>query len=101
VTRKEIILTRDDLFTVLQPTRRKIVEALKNGSMYIGQVAEAIGEDRKNVGFHLLVLEEKGIVRGEPGVIKEARSKGRLGKFYSLTKKGQKLLKVLKELEIK
>jgi predicted ArsR family transcriptional regulator len=93
----------EELYIALQPIRRKILEQLRSGSMYIEQLAKNMDEDRKNVGFHLMTLSDHGFISGEVGVIKlpEHHSKeirGRTAKFYSLTEKGNKAIDILGKL---
>lgn len=80
------------LYVLLQPTRQKIVKLLRSSreSMYIEQIADKIGEDRRSVSFHLAALAENGFVEGEYRVIQQATEnpgRGRGAKFYRLTKK--------------
>lgn len=95
----------DDIFVALQPTRRKIVETLSKStkSMYIEQIAESTKEDRKNIAFHLMTLQNHGLVGGKLGVIESPNHgsdviAGRAGKFYSLTKKGKNVATILQKI---
>jgi len=96
----------EKLYIALQPTRRKILVALlKSPSpMYIEQIADNIGEDRKNVAFHMLTLQEYGFVEGEYGVIeppvKKSAAIGKAGKFFKLTDEGRKVCEIFKKLGI-
>lgn len=93
----------EELYIALQPIRRKILRQLRSGSMYIEQLAKNTGEERKNVGFHLMTLREHGFVSGEVGVIQPPEHhseevEGRTAKFYSLTEKGNKAVEILEKV---
>jgi predicted transcriptional regulator len=90
-TDKEERLDRE-LYVLMQPTRWKIIQALKNAKapLYIEELAKQVGEDRKNIAFHLLTLAEYGFVDSEYRVIevpKENPGHGKAGKYFWLTKK--------------
>jgi len=78
---------------MLHPIRWKILMTLeeKGTEMYIDQIADSIGEDRRLVSFHLGTLEESGILTSEFKVVEEPKSKGKAGRFYTLTPKFVKL----------
>jgi len=94
------------LYIALQPTRKKILVALwkSPAPMYIEQIAKKIGEDRKNVAFHLLTLQEHGFVEGEYGVIEPPAERsaaiGKAGKFFRLTDEGRKVCEMFEKLNI-
>lgn len=87
------------LYVLMQPTRRKIVNLLQSGeSLYIEQIADKIGEDRRSVSFHLATLAENGFVEGDYKLINPATENpgsGRGAKFYHLTPKVTEVLKKL------
>lgn len=87
------------LYVLMQPTRRKIVNLLQSEKpMYIEQIAEKIGEDRRSVSFHLATLAENGFVEGDYELINPATENpgsGRGAKFYHLTPKVAEVLKKL------
>jgi len=93
----------EELYIALQPTRRKIIKKLKaEKPMYIEQIADSIGEDRKNVAFHLMTLQDLGLVIGEFGLIEAVQersaAKGKAGKFFKLTGKGNLVADILEKL---
>ena len=77
------------LYVLMQPTRQKIIKLLQLGEpLYIEQIAEKIGEDRRSVSFHLATLAENGFVEGEYREIERATKnpgRGRGAKFYRVT----------------
>ncbi len=82
------------LYVLMQPTRRKIIRALKTARkpLYIKEIADQIEENERNVSFHLSTLAEYGFVDGEYREIEapthhSAAVKGKAAKFYRLTKK--------------
>ena len=94
-------IVKDGLL-LLHPVRWKIYQTLKKSGepMYIDEIAETIGEDRRLISFHLSTLEDKDFVDSEFKVITRAKSKGKAGRFYKLTSKADavlpKLAKILK-----
>jgi len=92
-----------DLFVLLQPTRWKIINVLKEARepLYIKEIAEKLGEDWKVVSFHLASLADAGFVEGEFRSIERPKtSLGRAGKFYKATKKVDDVLSRLNELQL-
>jgi predicted ArsR family transcriptional regulator len=92
-----------DIYVLMQPTRLKIVQALKSAEapLYIEELAKQIGGDRKNIAFHLLTLAEHGFVDSEYRVIevpKENPGHGKAGKYFWLTKKVDEVVAKLPQL---
>jgi predicted ArsR family transcriptional regulator len=88
------------VYVLLQPTRQKIVKLLKSSKepLYIEQIADSIGEDRRSVSFHLATLAEYGFVEGDYELIKSASKNpgsGRGAKFYHTTAKVDQVLSQL------
>lgn len=81
------------LYVLMQPTRQKIVKTLKESKkpMYIKEISEKIGQQQRNVSFHLATLAEYGLVKGEYREIEKpthhSAVTGRAAKFYHVTKK--------------
>src|SRR3954470_6905807 len=56
-----------DVFQALaDPTRRRIVEALRNGEQQVGDVVEKAGVHQSGVSRHLRILHEAGFVSMRP-----------------------------------
>jgi DNA-binding transcriptional ArsR family regulator len=56
-----------DAFQVLaDPTRRRIVEALRHGEQQVGDVVEKAGIHQSGVSRHLRILSESGFVSMRP-----------------------------------
>jgi len=94
-----------DLFVLLQPTRWKIIGALKKSKepLYIREIADKVGEDWKVVSFHLSALADAGFVEGEFRIIERPKSNpgfGRAGKFYKVTKKVDEVMARVDELRL-
>ena len=94
-----------DLFVLLQPTRWKIIGALKKSKepLYIREIADKVGEDWKVESFHLTALADAGFVKGEFRSIERPAGNpglGRAGKFYTVTKKVDEVLSRLDELRL-
>lgn len=72
---------------ILHPVRWRIIDVLEEADkpMYIQEIAEAIGLDRRLVSFHLSTLESKGFAESRFDVIEKANSLGKAGRFYNLT----------------
>lgn len=80
----------EELHKFFQPIKFRIIAVLKReGELYIKQIAEALGEDRELVTYHLKGLEEAGFVTIER---KNAPFKGQI-KVYKLTEKIDKDIK--------
>jgi len=81
------------LYVLMQPTRQKIIKVLSGSKepLYITEIASKIGENPRNVSFHLATLAEYGFVDGEYREIEKpahhSAMTGRAGKFYRLTSK--------------
>ena len=78
-----------DALIMLHPERWKLICALKElgKPLFIGQLADKIGTDRRLISYHLSTLEEHGFVKSEFKVIEPPSSKGKAGRFYELTSK--------------
>jgi DNA-binding transcriptional ArsR family regulator len=48
------------------PTRRRILEVLRDGPRPVGEIAEGLPVSRPAVSQHLRVLKEAGLVRDRP-----------------------------------
>lgn len=95
-----------------QPIRYKIFHALQVletmprvdpaswKGLYINKIADMIKADRRLVSFHLMTLLEHGFVSGTWGMITAPTStaKGKAGKFYRITEKGNKIFNSLTSL---
>lgn len=56
-------MSTDDVFPVIaEPTRRRILEALRPGQLAVGDLVEALGVSQPTVSKHLKVLREAGLV---------------------------------------
>ena len=79
------------LYVIMQPTRSKIISALRDGiAKYIEEIAKEIEESPRNVSFHLTTLAEYGLVEGEYREIKAPTPNpglGKAAKYYTLTPK--------------
>ena len=60
--------------------------------MYVDEIADEIKIDRRLVSFHLTTLEEKGFATSDFKVIRKPQSKGKAGRFYTLTPKVDTIL---------
>lgn len=56
-----------DIFDILaDPTRRAIVEALRNGERQVGEIVDSAGIHQSGVSRHLRILHEAGFVSVRP-----------------------------------
>ncbi|MBI2913857.1 MAG: winged helix-turn-helix transcriptional regulator [Chloroflexi bacterium] len=62
--------------TLASPARLKIIAALSEGEMAVGEIVAAVGARKANVSQHLAVMRQRGIVH--------ARRQG-LNVYYRLT----------------
>ena len=84
---------------LVQPIRYKIVKKLREEKrpMYVDEIARGIDEDRRLVSFHLTTLEEHGFAESEFRIIERPQSKGKAGRFYTLTPKVESVLSRIKD----
>lgn len=84
---------------LLQPIRYKIVKKLREEDrpMYVDEIAREIEEDRRLVSFHLTTLEEHDFAKSEFRIIERPQSKGKAGRFYTLTSKVESVLQEIKD----
>lgn len=85
---------------LLQPTRYKIIMALKQARskpMYIDEIAKQINENHRLVSFHLALMQREGFLTSEVGEIKKPNSLGRAGRFYRLAPKVDEILSKFKK----
>lgn len=79
---------------ILSPVSWKIVQALKKSEsgMHIRQLAKSIGEDKKEVAFHSITLQQYDFINSKYGIIEPIRNhspaKGKIGNVFKLTEKG-------------
>jgi DNA-binding transcriptional ArsR family regulator len=52
--------------TLADPTRRRIVEALRSGERQVGEIVEQAGIHQSGVSRHLRILHESGFVSVRP-----------------------------------
>lgn len=56
----------DPFETLADPTRRRIIEALRHGERQVGDIVEAAGVHQSGVSRHLRILNEAGFVTMRP-----------------------------------
>jgi DNA-binding transcriptional ArsR family regulator len=56
----------DAFQTIADPTRRRIIEALRNGERQVGDIVEHAGIHQSGVSRHLRILHEAGFVSMRP-----------------------------------
>lgn len=73
---------------MLHPIRLKILHILEEkGEMYIDEIAKNVDIDRRLISFHLGVLQNYGFLESSFKVVEEPHSKGKAGRFFTLTSK--------------
>ena len=50
--------------TLASPARLRIIEALREGELSVGEIGEAVGARKANVSQHLAVMRQRGIIEG-------------------------------------
>ena len=56
-------MTHDDMFqTLADPTRRRVIAALKRGEQSVGDIVGAVGIHQSGVSRHLAILSAAGFV---------------------------------------
>jgi DNA-binding transcriptional ArsR family regulator len=61
-----MIMQSDAFQTLADPTRRRIVEALRNGERQVNDIVEQAGIHQSGVSRHLRILHEAGFVSMRP-----------------------------------
>jgi DNA-binding transcriptional ArsR family regulator len=85
-------------YIMAHPMRAKIIQTLiKAGkAMYIAQIADEIGVDRKLVSYHLLTLLQHGIVSGRyalrGGPPRDEEGRPIIVRYYELTPKAKSII---------
>ena len=69
---------------LMSETRRKIIATIVKKPKHITQIAEELDLDRSTINYHLNLLEKVGLVTQQYELIKERRSPGRIGSFFSI-----------------
>jgi len=75
----------DDAYTLLHPTRFRIVKLLNEKSMHIGDISCVLGVERHLIGMHSDILELYGFVESERVISEEGQLKGRVTRIVRLT----------------
>jgi predicted ArsR family transcriptional regulator len=86
----------DDAYTLLHPTRFRIVKLLNEKPMHIGDISRVLDVERHLIGMHLDILKEYGFVSSEYVISEEKRLRGRATRIVRLT---DKVAKVCSELQ--
>jgi DNA-binding transcriptional ArsR family regulator len=84
---------------VLHPERWKLIKALREigKPLFIGEIADKLGMERRLVSYHLATLEQHGFVISEFKIIEPPHSKGKAGRFFQLTNKADEIIPKLIE----
>jgi DNA-binding transcriptional ArsR family regulator len=61
-----MIMQLDTFQTLADPTRRRIIEALRSGERQVGDIVERAGIHQSGVSRHLRILHEAGFVSMRP-----------------------------------
>src|SRR5689334_9248854 len=59
-------MQQDHFATLADPTRRRIVEALRSGERQVGEIVDLAGIHQSGVSRHLRILHESGFVSVRP-----------------------------------
>src|SRR5437899_9090333 len=71
---------------LIQEERLRMVRILQRGKKNISELADETKLDRATVSYHLAVLEKNGIVASRYEMLREPRSKGKIGRYYEVNK---------------
>ena len=88
----------EDAHVFLHPIRFRIVELLAEKPMHINEISKAMGEERRLVSYHLLMLEKYGFVSSKYEMSENPKSKGRAIRKYWVTGKVEDVISELKEI---
>lgn len=77
------------LHVVSHPIRFRLLEKIgEKRKAHINALAQALGEERRLVSYHLLTLEEFGVVASRYVISEEQKSRGKALREYWLTEAG-------------
>lgn len=83
---------------IAHPHRAKILSFVAdNPRLHAGQISKRLGMKRSKVAYHLGLLEKYNVVMSEYKILKEAGSKGKAARVYSINEK--EIDKILKSME--
>jgi DNA-binding transcriptional ArsR family regulator len=88
----------NDAHILLHPLRYRIMEQLSDEEMHINALSDRLGEERRLVSYHLLILEEQGFLESNYEISEYPKSKGKAIKRYKPTEKLKKVTTALKNL---
>jgi DNA-binding transcriptional ArsR family regulator len=72
---------------LIQEERLRMVRILQRGKKNISELAAGTRLDRATVSYHLAILEKNGIVASRYEMLREPRSKGKIGRYYEVNKR--------------
>nr|QNO52781.1 hypothetical protein HGGDFBBL_00013 [Methanosarcinales archaeon ANME-1 ERB6] len=81
-----------DVHVLLHPIRYRIVELLEEKPMHINEISNALGEERRLVSYHLLILEEHGFLSSNYEISELSKSKGKAIRKYRVTEKVEEVI---------
>lgn len=87
---------------LIHPIRYRIIKAIKEKQkLYIQELADILGINRRMVSFHLSTLNQYGFVEGNYEVLRLRRSlrhpKGKVAKYFRITPKVDTVLNSIVE----
>lgn len=85
-----------EVHVLFHPMRYRIVELLTEKSIHLNEISKALGEDRRIVAYHLLILEEYGFLKSNYGISEQPKSKGKAIRKYGVTEKVEEVIAELK-----
>jgi DNA-binding transcriptional ArsR family regulator len=72
------------LEAMLDERRLRLLNSLRKGQMYIGELATAVSLDRATVAYHLSVLEAAGLVTSKYELLEPPHSPGLAARYYAI-----------------
>ena len=89
-----------DVYQMTYPTSWKIVEALKDNRLSVDDLVKITGKNEPLVKYHLLELEERGLLTSELQITKPPveGKKGKANPVYSLTERAYNSFQIVKQL---
>jgi len=81
----------------LHPIRFRIVELLAERPMHINEISKALGDKRRLVSYHLLVLEEYGFLSSKYEISVHPKFKGKAVRKYKVTEKVEEVISELRK----
>ena len=90
-----------EIYMLSHPTRNSIARnIMKHGNKgcYPSKLSVELEQSRELISFHLLKMENAGLIEGEYGLKNPGKDMPRVVKYYKLTKRGKSAYEKLRKI---